>query len=214
MAEGKFVAYYRVSTDKQGRSGLGLEAQVEAVRQYLNGGPWELVGEFTETESGARNNRPALTEALALAKRQKATLIVAKMDRLSRSVAFIAGLMDAKVDFVAVDQPHANRLTIHILSAVAEHEREMISQRTKSALQAAKARGVRLGANGAKLAAENKAAANLRLAPLASRLGTLRAEGLTVRAMVVRLNADGVKSPSGGRWHPANVHRALKRLAA
>ena len=140
---GKFVAYFRVSTDKQGKSGLGLEAQRKAVEDYLNGGTWSLVGKFTEIESGKRNERPELVKALAVCKRQKAKLVIAKLDRLSRNLAFIATLMDSGVEFVAVDNPHANKLTVHILAAVAQHEREMIAQRTKDAVQAAKARGVR-----------------------------------------------------------------------
>jgi DNA invertase Pin-like site-specific DNA recombinase len=141
----KFVAYYRVSTDRQRKSGLGLEAQRKAVHDYLNGGTWSLVGDFTEIESGKRNKRPELEKALAVCKRQKAKLVIAKLDRLSRNLAFIATLMDSGVEFVAVDNPHANKLTVHILAAVAQHEREMIAQRTKDALQAAKARGVVLG---------------------------------------------------------------------
>src|SRR5258705_8901711 len=140
----KFVAYFRVSTDKQGKSGLGLEAQREAVNSYLDGGRWSLVQEFVEVESGKRNDRPELTAALAACKRHKARLVIAKLDRLSRNLAFIATLMDSGVEFIAVDNPHANKLTVHILAAVAQHEREMISERTTAALQAAKARGVRL----------------------------------------------------------------------
>src|SRR4051795_2710509 len=137
MATGKFVAYYRVSTQKQGASGLGLDAQRKAVADYLNGGRWSLVAEFTEIESGKRNDRPELAKALATCKRQKAKLVIAKLDRLSRNLAFIATLMDSGVEFIAVDNPHANKLTIHILAAVAQHEREMIAQRTREALQAA-----------------------------------------------------------------------------
>src|SRR6516162_4186183 len=134
---GKFIAYYRVSTDRQGKSGLGLDAQRKAVEDYLNGGRWTLVDEFTEIESGKRNDRPKLEEALAACKKQKAKLVIAKLDRLSRNLAFIATLMDSGVEFVAVDNPHANKLTVHILAAVAQHERDLISQRTKDALQAA-----------------------------------------------------------------------------
>src|SRR5262249_19254047 len=138
-----FIAYYRVSTDRQGRSGLGLEAQQAAVRAYL--GQAAPIAEFTEVETGKRNDRPELKEALALCRKRKAKLVIAKLDRLSRNLAFIAALMDSGVEFVAVDNPHATRLTLHILAAVAEHERLMIAERTKAALQAAKARGVRLG---------------------------------------------------------------------
>jgi DNA invertase Pin-like site-specific DNA recombinase len=142
---GKFVAYFRVSTDRQGKSGLGLEAQREAVLAYLDGGNWQLVGEFTEVESGKRSDRPQLAAALVACRKRKAKLVIAKLDRLSRNLAFIAALMDSGVEFVAVDNPHANKLTVHILAAVAQHEREMIAQRTKDALAAAKARGVVLG---------------------------------------------------------------------
>jgi DNA invertase Pin-like site-specific DNA recombinase len=145
MAIGRFVAYYRVSTDRQGKSGLGLEAQREAVRSYLDGGSWTLVDEVTEVESGKRTDRPELDRALGLCRLYGATLVVAKLDRLARNVAFISKLMESGVDFVAVDFPQANRLTVHILAAVAEHEAAMISARTKAALNAAKARGVQLG---------------------------------------------------------------------
>ena len=109
----RFVAYYRVSTDRQGRSGLGLEAQQKAVRDYLNGGAWELVGEFVEVESGKRGDRPELARALEACRKQRARLVIAKLDRLSRNLAFVATLMDSGVEFVAVDNPHANKLTIH-----------------------------------------------------------------------------------------------------
>src|ERR671910_807892 len=145
MSVCKFAAYYRVSTEKQGRSGLGLEAQQEAVRSYHNGGAWTLVAEIVEVESGKRNDRPKLAEAMRLCRLHGAVLIIAKLDRLARNVAFISNLMESGVEFTAVDFPQANRLTVHILAAVAEHEREMISQRTKAALAAAKARGKRLG---------------------------------------------------------------------
>jgi DNA invertase Pin-like site-specific DNA recombinase len=141
---GKFVAYYRVSTARQGRSGLGLEAQQRAVLDHLNGGSWRIVSEHTEVESGKRaDNRSKLAEALAACRVHGAKLIIAKLDRLSRNVAFISALMDSGVDFEAADFPQANRLTIHILAAVAEHEARMISERTKAALAAAKRRGVK-----------------------------------------------------------------------
>src|ERR1700739_1414997 len=143
--QGKFVAYFRVGTDRQGKSGLGLEAQRKSVLDYLDGGRWELVAEFTEVESGKRSDRPELERALAACKKHRAKLVIAKLDRLSRNLAFIATLMESGVEFVAVDNPHANKLTIHILAAVYQHEREMISERTKAALAAAKKRGQRLG---------------------------------------------------------------------
>ena len=142
---GNYVAYYRVSTDRQGQSGLGLDAQRAAVANYMNGGDWTLLDTFTEVESGRKNDRPELAKALELCRRRRATLVIAKLDRLARNVAFIAGLMDANVDLVAVDMPHANRLTLHIMAAMAEHEAAAVSQRTRAALQAAKERGRKLG---------------------------------------------------------------------
>src|SRR5262245_12543942 len=144
----KFVGYYRVSTDRQGRSGLGLDAQRDAVQRHLASHAGELVGEFCEVESGKRSDRPQLAAAIAAAKKAKAILIIAKLDRLARNVHFISGMMESGVDFVAADNPHANKLMMHLLAAFAEHEREQISQRTKDALAAAKARGIRLGRNG------------------------------------------------------------------
>ena len=134
---GKYIAYYRVSTQRQGRSGLGLDAQRQAVREHLNGGNWQLIEEITEVESGKRADRPKLAEALRLCRLRGATLIIAKLDRLARNVAFVSALMDAGVEFEAVDFPQANRLTIHIMAAVAEHEAKAISQRTKAALASA-----------------------------------------------------------------------------
>lgn len=213
----EFVAYYRVSTDRQGRSGLGLEAQQQAVHACVRARGGVLVAEFTEVETGKGSNalhrRPELRAALAHARSRKATLVIAKLDRLARNVAFIAQLMDSDVDFIAVDHPTANRLTLHILAAVAEHEREMISERTKAALAAAKARGTTLGANGRRLAAANQAAAQEALAPLASTFTKMLAEGGSIRAMAQRLNDQGVQTPAGGRWHVSNLHKALKRLA-
>src|SRR5215210_250041 len=149
MTEGRFVSYLRVSTDRQGRSGLGLEAQRKAVEDFLNGGCWDLIAEFVEVESGKRDDRPKLAEALALCRLHKATLVIAKLDRLSRDAHFLLGLQkelqQAGLRFVAADMPEANELTVGIMAVVAQAERKMISARTKAALAAAKARGVRLG---------------------------------------------------------------------
>lgn len=142
MANGKFISYLRVSTARQGASGLGLEAQREAVSRYLNGGKWQLVQEIVEVESGKRNDRPAIAEALRLCRLHRATLVIAKLDSLACNVHFISLLMQSGVDFVACDFPQANRLTVYILAAVAAHEATMISSRSKAALLAAKARGV------------------------------------------------------------------------
>jgi DNA invertase Pin-like site-specific DNA recombinase len=141
----QIISYLRVSTAKQGASGLGLEAQRAAVAAYVSAGSHTLVTEYVEVESGTKAARPQLAAALTSCRLHRATLVIAKLDRLARNVAFIANLMDGAVEFVACDMPHANRLTLHLLAAIAEHEREMISQRTRAALQAAKARGVRLG---------------------------------------------------------------------
>ena len=218
MAEGRFVAYYRVSTEKQGRSGLGLEAQRGAVEAYLNGGSWKLLAEFTEIESGKRAERPKLAEAVRLAKRHKATLVIAKLDRLSRNVAFVANLMEAGVDFVAVDMPHANKLSIHILSAVAEHEREMISQRTKAALAAAKARVVKLGnrTNLGVAQARSRAARTLQANQFASNalpvILQIRAAGVeTLTEIAGALNARGLRTVRGGEWQANQVKRVIER---
>jgi DNA invertase Pin-like site-specific DNA recombinase len=185
---GRFVAYFRVSTDKQGESGLGLDAQRQAVMNYLNGGPWRLVAEHTEVESGKRNARPEFQKALAACRRHKAKLCIAKLDRLSRNLAFIATLMDSGVEFVATDNPHANKLTIHILAAVAEHEREAISERTKAALAAAKARGKKLG--GPRLAAARKAS-------IKARSEAADAFAANVRPIIKEIQASGVSSLRG-----------------
>jgi DNA invertase Pin-like site-specific DNA recombinase len=209
--QGPFVAYFRVSTDRQGRSGLGLEAQQKAVRDYLSGG--QIVAEFIEVETGRRNDRPELARALAACRRHKAKLVIAKLDRLSRNLAFIAALMDAGTEFIAVDNPHANRLTLHILAAVAQHEREMIGDRTKAALQAAKRRGVRLGRYGAEqLAPANHRAAIAHASKLAPIFVEMRASGLSARQMAIELMARGVPTPSGARWHAQTVIRALDRI--
>src|SRR5215210_2694335 len=139
MAEGAFVAYYRVSTERQGRSGLGLEAQRKAVADFLNGGNWRLVAEFTEVESGKHSDRPALAKAFQACRLRRAKLVIAKLDRLSRDAHFLLGLEKAGVDFVAADMPTANRLTVEIMAMVADEERRMISKRTRGALAAARA---------------------------------------------------------------------------
>ena len=132
MAEGKFVSYLRVSTDKQGRSGLGLEAQRDAVARYLNGGRWKLVAEYVEVESGKRNSRPQLQAAISHAKATGAKLVIARLDRLARNLHFVSSLQERGVDFVAADMPDANRLTIHIIAAVAEAVGRTISENTKN----------------------------------------------------------------------------------
>jgi DNA invertase Pin-like site-specific DNA recombinase len=222
MAAGSFVAYYRVSTAKQGSSGLGLEAQREAVRSYLNGGDWKLVAEVTEVESGKRSDRPKLDEAMRLCRLHGATLVIAKLDRLSRDAHFLLGLQKAGVEFIAVDNPHANRLTIHILAAVAEDEAKRISDRTKAALAAAKARGVKLGGHrGVELTddvrkagrAVRTAKATARAADLAPLIADLRSEGVTsLGAIANALNERGIPTARGGAWSPIQVSRVIAKL--
>jgi DNA invertase Pin-like site-specific DNA recombinase len=221
---GKFVAYYRVSTQRQGRSGLGLEAQQEAVRNHLNGGNWRIVGEFTEVESGKRKDRPKLAEALAACRLHGAKLVIAKLDRLARNVAFVSALMDAGIEFEAVDFPQANRLTVHILAAVAEHEAKAISERTKAALAAAKRRGVELGGYraGAKLTAKARQAgcaaraerADKKAADYAPVIRELQAAGVTSLAgIAAALNERGIPTANGqGTWQAVQVSRVLARL--
>jgi DNA invertase Pin-like site-specific DNA recombinase len=145
MAKGNFIAYYRVSTVKQGASGLGLEAQREMVRKYLDGGAWNLLDEFTEIESGKKDDRPNLTKAIKLCQLKNAKLVVSKLDRLSRDLHFITSLQKSGIKFVVAENPDMNELTVHIFAAMAQHERKLISKRTKEALAMAKKRGVKLG---------------------------------------------------------------------
>ena len=220
---GKFVAYYRVSTQKQGRSGLGLQAQRDAVLSYLNGGNWSIAAEFTEIESGKRSDRPEFAKALAACRLHRATLVIAKLDRLARNVHFVASLMESGVEFVAADNPHANKLTIHILVAMAEHEAEMISARTKAALAAAKKRGVVLGGFRGKVPSDKHRAlsaaalgrvADARAADLASTIKDLRAGGRkSLRAIADGLNEQGIPTARGqGRWSAVQVSRLLARI--
>lgn len=224
MAEGKFISYLRVSTDRQGRSGLGLEAQRRAVDDFLNGGRWRLIAEYVEVESGKHNNRPQLTKALDHAKAIGAKLVIAKLDRLSRDAHFLIGLQKAGVPFLAADMPEANELVVGIMALVAQAERKMISDRTKAALAAAKARGVKLGnPNGAKhlrnlgndaaLAAVRRNA-DARAEGVRRTVEDIRASGTTsVRGIAAELNRRGILTPRGGQWHPTTVHALLRRLS-
>lgn len=213
MAE--FVSYLRVSTQRQGHHGLGIEAQRSAVQQYLaqNGG--RLLQEFVEVESGSTKARPILVQSISLCRRTKATLLIAKLDRLARNVAFVSALMEAGVDFVAADAPYANRLMLHILAAFAEHERTLISERTKAALAAAKSRGIRLGVNGRRLAVLNREAAELHARSLLSEVEQARQSGArTLNEIATALNARGLKTREGAAWSSSTVHRLLARLNA
>jgi DNA invertase Pin-like site-specific DNA recombinase len=208
-----FVAYYRVSTDKQGRSGLGLDAQAAAVATYCTG-RGEIVAEFTEIESGRKSDRPQLNLALAACRRHRATLVIARLDRLARNVAFISNLMESRVDFVAVDMPEANRLTIHILAAVAEHEREMISKRTKDELKAAKARGICLGNPNPRPASVKAVQAHQAQtaeyhATVAPLIRELRGQDYSLPAIAAELTRRHIPPARGGLWYPATVKNIL-----
>lgn len=224
MADGKFVSYLRVSTARQGASGLGLEAQRAAVASYLNGGEWTLVQEVVEIESGKRNDRPSLAAALKLCRKHRATLVIAKLDRLARNVAFISNLMESGVEFVAVDMPQANRFVVHILAAVAEQEAEAISKRTKAALAAAKARGTRLGgrrvtakrfaeiaSHGRRVRMERAQAARAELLPTITKLQ--EAGTITLRAIAAELNSREIPTPRGGEWSAVQVLRVIGKRA-
>lgn len=224
MAQGKFVTYLRVSTKRQGDSGLGLEAQKAAVENHLNGGAWTVCGEFVEVESGKSDtNRPQLQRAIAACRVYGAKLLIAKFDRLSRDAHFLLGLEKAGIEFVACDNPHANRLTVGIMALVADEERRAISSRTKAALAAAKARGVKLGGDrGAVLTTEakakgvevRKAKAQSRAVDLLPIIEDIRSSGATtLQAIADTLNARGIPTARGGTWAPVQVSRVVARAA-
>ena len=223
--QGKVVAYERVSTARQGASGLGLQAQRTTIDAYAASRGAEVLARFTEVESGKRADRPELTKALHLAKVTGATLVIAKLDRLSRNAAFLLTLRDSGVRFVAVDLPEANDLTVGIMALVAQAEREAISRRTKEALAVAKARGTRLGnPNGAAaLRRAGKGGAALRATvahnadrhaqDLAEVIGDIRRAGSeSLRAIAAELNTRGILTRRGGVWHVSTVRNLLRRL--
>lgn len=230
----RYVAYHRVSTARQGRSGLGLDAQRETIASYVAATSGELLGEFTEVESGRRSDRAELSKALAACRVKRCTLIIAKLDRLSRNVAFVSALMDSGVDFVACDNPAATRLTLHVLAAVAEQEARNVSDRTRVALAAAKRRGTLLGgfrgryatdADRQRAAEAKTALANARALDLADTIRGLQSQGVTsYRAIAGRLTELGVPPTGshdkygrstgyGGTWTGVQVGRILMRLA-
>lgn len=206
-----YVAYYRVSTERQGASGLGLDAQRQAVAHYVGTG--QLIAEYTEIESGKKHtNRPQLIAALEECRKRRAVLVIARLDRLARNVAFIAALMENGTDFIACDMPTANPLTIHILAAVAEHEREMISKRTKVALAEAKRRGTALGNPRLEEARPLALAAHhaRRPAPeVAKLMKDWRAEGQTFRAIAQGLNRLNIRPARGRQWYASSVRNQL-----
>jgi DNA invertase Pin-like site-specific DNA recombinase len=214
----EFVAYYRVSTQRQGRSGLGLDAQKQSVSDYIKQVGGKLLNEFVEVETGkganALSKRAQLREAIEQAKKSKAVLLIAKLDRLARNVHFVTGLMESGVQFVCADMPEANELTLHIMAAMAQYESRKISERTKEALAQAKLRGVHLGnpllhlINKPRRGKADAFAERLR--PI---LEGFTACGMTQRRMVEELNQLGVKTPLNKRWHLPQLNRTLKRLA-
>ena len=227
MPDGLFIAYYRVSTSGQGKSGLGLEAQRAAVAAYLNGGNWQLIGEFTEVESGKVDARPQLEAAMARCRLTGATLVVAKLDRLSRDAAFLLTLNKSGLDIRAADMPDANTMMFGIMAIVAQHEREAISDRTKKALAAAKARGTKLGgwratkadgsprrpgcdpakATGGLVRKANDFAARAGATALA-----LRQSGMSLAAVATELTAQHIATPRGGAWTATAVRNLLERM--
>lgn len=222
---GKFVSDPRVSTQKQGESGLGVEAQRKAVTDYLDGGRWKLVSEHVEVESGGNDARPKLAEAMARCRAHRATLVIAKLDRLSRDAHFLLGLQKAGVKFVAADMPEANELTIGLLAVVAQHERKMISERTKVALAAAKARGTKLGgfrgraatdADRAKASAARIAKADERALAIAAIMARIDPNGsMSLREMARAFEAEGLPTAAGGAiWTAAAVKRVKARIGA
>lgn len=207
------VAYYRVSTQRQGRSGLGLDAQQSAVKSYCQANEYELINEVAEVKS-TRRCQIRLLHALELCKKLDAILIVAKLDRLGRDVEQIARLIKSEVEIIVTDNPHATRFTIHILAAVAEDQRQRISETTKAALAAAKRRGKKLGENGKRLAAANKIAAEEFAIRLLPTLNRLRRNGITsIRAITQELNRIGIPTfRQSGHWHPSTVYALVSRL--
>jgi DNA invertase Pin-like site-specific DNA recombinase len=215
----RYVVYKRVSTEDQGKSGLGLEAQTRDISIYLetySPEPWEVVAEFVEVESGVNGDRPELKKAIEVAKKRKATLLVSKLDRLSRKVAFIATLMDdPKLSFRVASMPHADKFQLHIYAALAEQEREFISLRTKAALKEAKARGVKLGGLRDKTMKRNEvlqAQADDRARKLEGIVRPLREADASLREIAEALNGAGLETPRGGQWHPTSVMRLLERI--
>ena len=211
----RLVSYLRVSTARQGASGLGLEAQRQAVADYAARSGATLAAEHIEVESGRLKDRPVLNEALAACRRLKGKLVIAKLDRLARNVHFVSGLTETGVGFVACDMPEATPFIIHVMASVAQLEREQIAERTKAALAAAKARGVRLGVHGAVLAAAHKAEAEAFAQTLASPVAEARRSGAgTLMDIATALNRRGLRTREDAAWSPGTVSRLVRRLDA
>ena len=214
----RFISYLRVSTDKQGEHGHGINAQRQAINNYISAQGGDLLEEYVEVESGKRNDRPELHKAISRCQVSRATLIIAKLDRLSRNVAFIANLMDAGIDFVACDNPFATRLTIHILAAIAEHERDMISRRTREALAAAKAKGIILGGNrGGHISdtmrkesiAIRRAKSDVYRERVLPTISDLQGKGLSLGETARKLNKMQIYTVRGGQWTATAIKRMM-----
>ena len=217
----KFVAYYRVSTTKQGKSGLGLAAQEQATESYLGKVEGELIGTFTDIESGSKDNRPELQKALRECRLTGAILLIAKLDRLSRNRRFLMELSDSSTDFVCCDMPEANNFTVGLLACLADYERQLISERTKAALQAAKSRGVKLGNPNLHLIrnSDTKAAIksradiaqkrNTELRQLISEIQANESGQLSLRQISDYLNRAGYRSARGGKFHANSIRRIM-----
>lgn len=224
MASGKFISYLRVSTARQGADGLGIEGQRQAIETYLNGGRWELLAEFKEVESGKRNDRPELQKALRHCKMTGSTLVIARLDRLARNAAFLLGLQNAGVKFVAVDMPDANEMTVGIMAVIAQGEAKAISARTVAALQAAKARGTMLGnpknlnedaaAKGRVLGVQaKKTKADTFAAETVSTIKGYLEQGMSLNQIARELNKANILTARGkaGSWTPTAVRNVLMR---
>jgi DNA invertase Pin-like site-specific DNA recombinase len=219
MPDRQFIAYYRVSTDRQGQSGLGLEAQRASVLSYVDSDTGDLLAEYTEIESGRRNSRPQLAMAIQHCRKGKATLVIAKLDRLARNTRFLLGIVESGIDAAFCDMPEmppgaVGKFMLTQLAAVAELEAGLTSERTKAALAAAKARGVKLGNPDLKRHNDRQRASAQRFArSLTPVVQSIRSQGhSSVRAIRDQLNAMEVASPGGGQWHVPSVHRLLKRV--
>jgi len=209
----KFVSYLRVSTTRQGFDGLGIDAQRDAVRAYIARAGGVLIAEHVEVETGRKSDRPILAQAIAQCRREKAVLLIARLDRLARSVSFIASLMDGGVEFKACDMPEAGRLILHVMAAFAEFEREQIAARTKAALAAAKARGVRLGTHGQVLARQNRVAADHFAQTVRVEIEEGQRRGCrTLAELAEHLNDAGIATREQAHWSPTGVQRLLRRL--
>jgi DNA invertase Pin-like site-specific DNA recombinase len=209
----RYIGYFRVSSQRQGIFGLGLEAQQEQVRKFADQDGAELLEEYIEIESGKISDRPVLAEAMEACRRAKATLVIAKLDRLARNVAFVSRLLERRIEFKACDMPHADRTTLQMMAVFGELESRLISERTKAALAAAKARGVELGKNGKILGAEHRQVATAFAQTMVAPISDARRSGASSCTSIADwLNRAGIASRGGGSWHATSVSRLIRRL--